>query len=77
MDKYQRWRLCPRCGEAIDLRRAAVYLEVHDHREAESIIEQVEEYLAASQKKDLSEDELTALRARYARWVKEAVRHQG
>ena len=70
VDRYQRWRLCPMFGEAINVGRAPVYLDVDDFLDAEQMVEQLESYLHRTGKKDLSEQDIQQLRARYAEWVK-------
>ena len=73
VDRYQRWRLCPMCGEAINVGRAPVYLDVDDFLDAERVGEQLESYLDRTRKKDLTEQDLQRLRARYTEWVKDRV----
>lgn len=70
VDHYQRWRLCPMCGEAINVQRAPVYLDVDDFLDAEQVVEQLESYLHQTGKKDLTEQDIRHLRAQYAQWVK-------
>ena len=73
VDRYQRWRLCPMCGEALNVGRAPVYLDVDDFLDAERVVEQLESYLDRTRKKDLTEQDLQRLRARYTEWVKDRV----
>ncbi len=73
VDRYQRWRLCPRCGEAINVGRAPVYLDVDDFLDAERVVEQLESYLHRTGKKDLSEQDIRQLRTQYTEWVKNRV----
>ncbi|KUG15298.1 hypothetical protein ASZ90_015051 [hydrocarbon metagenome] len=70
VDRYQQWKLCPRCGETIGVRQAPAYLEVEDYAVAEQVIRQLERFLDSAKKKDLSPDELAALRQQYAEWVR-------
>ena len=73
VDRYQRWRLCPMCGEVINVGRAPVYLDADDFLDAERVVEQLESYLHQTGKKDLTEQDIRQLRAQYARWVKNRV----
>jgi hypothetical protein len=73
VDRYQQWKLCPRCGEAINVRQAPAYLEVEDYSVAEQIIRQLERFLDSTKKKDLSADEIAALRQQYADWIRSRV----
>lgn len=73
VDRYQRWRLCPMCGEVINVQRAPVYLDVDDFLDAEQVVEQLESYLHQTGKKDLTEQDIRQLRAQYAQWVKNRV----
>jgi hypothetical protein len=73
VDRYQRWRLCPMCGEVINVGRAPVYLDVDDFSDAERVVWQLESYLQATGKKDLSEGDIQKLRSQYAQWVKNRV----
>jgi len=73
VDRFQRWKLCHICGETINISRAPVYLDVDDYRDAETIVNQLEEFLQASGKRDLSIQQLEKLRADYAQWVKSRV----
>ncbi|MDD4567884.1 hypothetical protein L21_2594 [Methanoculleus chikugoensis] len=73
VDRYQRWRLCPMCGEVINVQRAPVYLDTDDFQDAERVVEQLESYLHQTGKKDLTEQDIRQLRAQYARWVKNRV----
>ena len=73
VDRYQRWRLCPMCGEAINVGRAPVYLDVDDFLDAERVVEQLESYLHRTGKKDLSEQDIRQLRTQYTEWVKNRV----
>ncbi|MDD1716178.1 MAG: DUF1922 domain-containing protein [Methanolinea sp.] len=73
VDKFQQWKLCPVCGEAISVREAAAYLEVDEYHIAERIVNQLEEYLHRTKKKDLAPDEIAALREQYAEWLRSRV----
>ncbi len=73
VDRFQRWRLCHICGEAIDVTRVPKYLDVNDYRDAENIVRQLESFLHRTGKKDLSAHDLEKLRVEYARWVKNRV----
>jgi transcription initiation factor TFIIIB Brf1 subunit/transcription initiation factor TFIIB len=70
IDRYQHWKLCHTCGEVIDVSKAPVYVEVESHRDAEEIAGELETYLHASGKNDLTGDEKERLRAEYARLVR-------
>jgi len=61
------------CGEAINVGKAPVYLDVDDFLDAERVMEQLESYLHQTGKKDLSEQDGRQLRAQYAQWVKNRV----
>jgi hypothetical protein len=73
VDRYQQWKLCPACGETINVRKAPAYLEVEDYTVAEQIIRQLEAYLDCNKKRDLSPEELQALRHQYAEWIRNRV----
>ncbi|KUG21031.1 MAG: DUF1922 domain-containing protein [Methanomicrobiaceae archaeon] len=70
VDSFQRWKLCHVCGEAIDVNRVPVYLDVNDHRDAETVVNQLQAYLQQAGKRDLSAEELEKLRIDYANWVR-------
>jgi hypothetical protein len=70
VDRFQRWKLCPVCGEAAEVRRAPAYLEVDDYLVAEKIVEQLEAYLHKNKKKDLTNEEIDDLRRQYASWLR-------
>jgi hypothetical protein len=70
VDRFQQWKLCANCGETIDVRRATVYLEVEDYHVAENVMEQLEEHLHRTKKKDLTREELETLRHQYAQWLR-------
>jgi hypothetical protein len=46
---------------------------VEDYSVAENIIRQLQKYLDTSKKKDLSPDEIDALRHQYAEWIRSRV----
>ncbi|MDD1719905.1 MAG: DUF1922 domain-containing protein [Methanoregulaceae archaeon] len=71
VDCFQEWKLCPVCGEAIEVGKSPVYLEVEDYHVADRVIQQLEKYLHTERKKDLSDEELSQLRLQYAEWVRE------
>lgn len=70
VDRFQQWKLCPVCGEAIEVRQATAYMEVDEYQVAERIVTQLEEYLHRNRKKDFSPDEIRALREQYAQWIR-------
>lgn len=70
VDRFQQWKLCPVCGEAIEVAKAPAYIEVDEYRVAERIVSQLEDYLHRNRKKDLSPEELAALREQYAEWLR-------
>jgi tRNA G26 N,N-dimethylase Trm1 len=73
VDRYQQWKLCPHCGETISVAGSPVYLEVEEFTMAENIIRQLQKHLDTSRKKDLSPDEIIALRHQYAEWLRSRV----
>ncbi|MBQ4415091.1 MAG: DUF1922 domain-containing protein [Methanomicrobium sp.] len=73
VDKYSPQRLCPQCGEIIDVAGATIYLEVDDYRLAESIIAELKKYLTAQKRKDLTEEEREQIRKEYAEWMKQTL----
>ncbi len=70
VDRYQKWRLCPSCGESINCGRAPVYIEVHSHTDAEGMVQQLEQYMHRTKRSDLSPEELARLRIQYAEWIR-------
>lgn len=70
MDKYQKWKLCPVCGETINPSRVQVYLDVRKPGEAEAIAIQLEKYLHDNKKKNLTEKEIQKIREEYAGWMR-------
>jgi len=70
VDRFQQWKLCPVCGEAIEVREAPAYTEVDEYKVAERIVLQLEEYLHVHRKNDLNADEIRALREQYAQWIR-------
>jgi hypothetical protein len=73
IDRFQRWKLCPVCGQAYEVSRAPAYLEVEDHIEAEQIIKSLQQYLLNMKRKDLTPEEIEDLRRQYALLVKKKV----
>ncbi|MFA5614385.1 MAG: DUF1922 domain-containing protein [Methanoculleus sp.] len=73
VDRYQRWRLCPTCGEVIDIGKVPVYLDTDDFLDAECVVEQLESYLHRTGKRDLTESDIQKLRTQYVRWVKNRI----
>jgi len=73
VDRFQQWKLCAFCGEAINVRQAPVYVEVDDYHTAEHIANQLEEYLHNTRQHDLSPAEIAVLREKYAEWVRKRV----
>jgi len=73
VDRYQRWKLCPVCGQAYEVSRVPTYLEVEDHVEAEHIVRQLDKYLHTMKRKDLTPEEMEDLRRQYAMWVREKI----
>ncbi|MDH7592839.1 MAG: DUF1922 domain-containing protein [Methanomicrobiales archaeon] len=70
VDRYQKWKLCPICGESINCTRTTVYVDAQSHRDAEAIVDQLERHLHRSGKRDLSPAELEQLRQQYAQWLR-------
>lgn len=70
VDKYQKWKLCPVCGETINPGKVQVYLDVKKPHEAETIACQLQKYLQENKKKDLSTEEIQKIREEYAGWVR-------
>lgn len=70
VDQYQEWKLCAVCGEAIKKGRAQVYLDLHNHRDAEAVVHELERYLHKTGKKDLNEEEKESLQTAYAQWMR-------
>jgi hypothetical protein len=73
VDRFQRWKLCPVCGQAYEVSRVPAYLEVLDYIEAEHIVRQLEHYLHTMKRKDLTPEEMEDLRRQYATWVRKKV----
>lgn len=73
VDRFQRWKLCPVCGQAYEVSRVPAYLDVRDHIEAEHIVRKLEQYLVTMKRKDLTPEEIDDLRRQYALMVKEKV----
>lgn len=73
VDRFQRWKLCPVCGQAYEVAKVPAYLEVQNFQEADKIVEQLEHYLQKMKKKDLSPEEMEELRRQYAMWLRKKV----
>ena len=73
VDQYQKWRLCPVCGEIIPVKKVQTYVKVKNHQQADAIVLKLEEYLEKEKKKDLSPAEKTELATAYASWVRKSV----
>jgi len=69
-DKYGKWKLCPLCGETINVSDVPIYLEVEDFSEAEGLIIAVESYLSRTGRIDLQPEEVALIRDRYTEWLK-------
>ena len=70
IDRFQKWKLCPLCGETVNAKRVSAYLEVNTHQEAESIIHELEKYLKKTGKADISADDKKVLGKEYTHWVR-------
>ena len=70
IDRYQRWKLCYNCGEAINTTKSPTYLEVRNYTEADNIVKELERYLHKTGKADFTETEKERLHAEYARWLR-------
>lgn len=73
VDRFQRWKLCPVCGQAYEVSRVPAYLDVKDYVEAEHIVRKLEQYLVTMKRRDLTPEEIDDLRRQYALMVKEKV----
>lgn len=69
IDRFQRWKLCPVCGETMQQTNVRKYLEVEDHHEADAFVVELEQYLHKNKRTDLTPDETRRLRTEYARRV--------
>ena len=69
-DKYGKWKLCPLCGEVINVSQVLVYLEVDDFSEAEVLLHAVKDYLDHTGRLDLRPEEVALIRERYTEWLK-------
>jgi len=69
-DRFERWKLCHVCGEVINVKCVPHYLDVRDYRDAEEVVNQLEDYLYISGRKDLSQTELLTLRREYSTWLR-------
>jgi len=72
-DQFQRWKLCPVCGHAYEVKKVPAYLEVMDHHEAEKIVLEMEKHLHRNKKKDFTAEETEELRHHYAMWLRKKV----
>jgi hypothetical protein len=70
VDRFQEWKLCPICGATIEVKRAPQYLEVEDFSVAETVVNQLEQHLHKTKKKDLTHEEREQLRSKYAEWIR-------
>lgn len=70
VDRFERWKLCHICGEVINVKRAPVYLDVRDFRDAEDVVAQLEDFLHTAGRDDLSREELETLRREYSQWLR-------
>jgi hypothetical protein len=73
VDRYQQWKLCPVCGEVIEVVRAPAYLEVASHIDAERLAKELQEFLQVTGKEDFTRGEKEKLRAEYARLVRSSM----
>jgi uncharacterized protein YbaR (Trm112 family) len=73
VDRFQRWRLCPVCGNAYEVAKVPAYLEVEDYHEAEHIVAEMTKYLHAMNRKDFTAEETEELRRQYAVWLRREV----
>ena len=74
IDRFQKWKLCPVCGETMQFESVQKYLEVGDHHEADAIVVELERYLHQNKRTDLTPEETRKLRAEYARRVSAGIR---
>jgi hypothetical protein len=65
VDRFQKWKLCPVCGHALEVVKVPAYLEVADYIEAEHIVKQMEKHLHTTKKTDFSPEETAELRHYY------------
>jgi uncharacterized protein YbaR (Trm112 family) len=70
VDRFQRWRLCPVCGNAYEVAKVPAYLEVEDYHEAEHIVAEMTKYLHAMKRKDFTAEETEELRRQYTTWLR-------
>lgn len=70
VDRFERWKLCHICGVVINAKRAPVYLDVRNFRDAEDVVAQLEDFLHAAGRDDLSREELETLRREYSQWLR-------
>jgi hypothetical protein len=76
MDRFQKWKLCPVCGETMKRNSVPAYLEVADHHEADAVIAELERYLHENKRTDFTVDETERLRAAYVRRVSSTAGHR-
>ena len=69
-DRFERWKLCHVCGEVINVKAVPHYLDVRDYRDAEEVVNQLEDYLYISGRKELTQTELLTLRREYSTWLR-------
>ena len=55
-DRFERWKLCHVCGEVINVKAVPHYLDVRDYRDAEEVVNQLEDYLYISGRKETDPD---------------------
>jgi ribosomal protein S27E len=73
VDRYQQWKLCHACGEVIKVSRAPAYLDVQNHSDADHMVQELEQYLHETGKRDLNSREKEKLREEYARWMRSQI----
>jgi uncharacterized protein YbaR (Trm112 family) len=73
VDRFQKWRLCPVCGNAYEVAKVPAYLEVEEYHEAELIVAEMTKYLHAMKRKDFTAEEAEELRRQYAMWLRREV----
>ena len=70
VDRFQKWKLCPVCGNAYEVARVPAYIEVQDFHEAEKIVAEMQKYLQRTKRKDFTPEETEELRHHYAVWLR-------
>jgi len=73
VDRYQQWKLCPVCGESIKVSNVPAYIDVKTHRDADSIVRELEKYLHKNKRNNLTDVEQRKLNADYAQWMRKNV----